>query len=122
MPGGAQPKEAIGALAIDHRSGQAALPRKATLIRDAVLLIESERAIQMHHTEELASLYLAKVTLAHGEGDTLKLVLRELLQLQLRAILGQSTQRLHIVNDKGIGQQHAQLIDILVAHITGNKE
>lgn len=120
MPGGAQAKKAIGALTVDHRSGQTTLSGKATLVADAILFVEGERTIQVHHTEELSALDLAKVTLAHGEGDTLKLVLRQLLQLQLGAIIGQATQRLHVIDDNRIGQQHGQLIGVLVAHISAN--
>lgn len=74
----------------------------------------------MDHTEELTTLDLAEVSLTHGECNPLKCMFRLQLKLQLSAIFGQSAECLHIVYGYGIGQKHAQLIDILVADIAAN--
>lgn len=81
MPGGTEAKETIGAGTVDNRSRQTALARKTTLIRDAILLVESQRPVQMHHTEELSTLDLTKVSLTHREGNALELVLHLHLKL-----------------------------------------
>jgi len=103
IPGGTKPKEAIGALAICDWGGKSPVSWESTLVGDAILLIESQRPIQMDHAKEFPTLHLAKVTLAQSKRDALKLMLRLHLEPQLSTMIRQAADGQDIVNNNSVG-------------------
>lgn len=76
---------------------------KFTFIRYTILLIEGQRTIEMHHTEEFTTLDFAKMTLTKREGGTNEAIFGKLLQTKLGSMLSYTTNMQYVINDQRVG-------------------